>query len=248
MPTENRNDENTTGDRPTGSGDTYPYPNPGAESAELGYETTDVNARGVIVFLGGLFGFVLIFFYFCFLMGGVLNTALKKEDGPTNKWHEGNKMFAGAQDVMVGAARVKGKREDLKSNAAIEQQELSQMTQSYPQPQLQTDDGNQDTANLHAREDLLLEHYSTVPGEPGIRIPIERAMQLIAEKGLPVGPAAQTGQALAYDSQPVVTAPLTSGFARTGYELDTIEARQQKMDYGKADSQQHAELKPLNQK
>jgi hypothetical protein len=52
------------------------------------------------------------------------------------------------------------------------------------------DDGNQATADLHAREDLLLEHYSLVDGQPGtIRIPIERAMELIAQnaqRGLPV--------------------------------------------------------------
>ena len=33
---------------------------------------------------------------------------------------------------------------------------------------------------------------------------------------------------MAGEHAPVVTAPLTSGFARTGYELDTIEAREQK--------------------
>ena len=36
------------------------------------------------------------------------------------------------------------------------------MTQQFPTPRLQTDDGNQDMADLHAREDLLLENYSWV--------------------------------------------------------------------------------------
>jgi hypothetical protein len=31
-----------------------------------------------------------------------------------------------------------------------------------------------------------------------------------------------------------VQAPLTTGFARTGYELQTIEAREEKMSFGKA--------------
>ena len=235
MPT---SDNRSTGDHPPPAGDFINHPNPGADGAELGYETSDVNARGVVVFLGGLFGFVLIFFFFCFLMGGVLNSALEKEDGPTSKWHAQNDIFAGARANG-------GKREDLKSNAAIQQQELQKMTTAFPSPQLETDDGNQDTADLHAREDLLLEHYSTVAGQPGIRIPIERAMQLIAEKGLPTVAAVQTQQSLAGDAVPAVAAPLTSGFARTGYELDTIEARQQRMDYGKAESREHAELKPI---
>ena len=51
------------------------------------------------------------------------------------------------------------------------------MTTIFPTPRLDIDDGNQATADLHAREDLLLNHYSTVDGQPGtIRIPIERAM------------------------------------------------------------------------
>ncbi len=220
-------------------GDIVDYPSPGAESAKLGYETTDVNVSGVVVFLGGLFGFVLIFFVFCFLMGRVINEQLNKSDGPPNKWqmHATN---AGGSPEIPGH-----KREDLKSNAAMEQQELGMMSQTFPSPRLQMDDGNQDTADLHAKEDLLLDHYSSVDGQPGIRIPIDRAMELIAQKGLPVAPAAQSDQKLAYDYQPKVSAPLTSGFARTGYELDTIEARQQKMDYGKAESNAHAELHPI---
>ena len=41
-----------------------------------------------------------------------------------------------------------------------------------------------------------------------------------------------------------ITPPLTSGFARTSYELDVMEARAQKMSYGKASEAEHAELKP----
>jgi hypothetical protein len=223
MPTENQNASQN---------------NPGEESAKLGYEVTDVQAGGIVVFLGGLFGFVIIFFFFCFLMGRVINSELEKQDGKTDKWHKQNDIFAGA--LANG-----GKREDLKSNAAMEQQELGAMTRAFPGPQLQTDDGNDDTYKLHAREDLLLDHYSSMPGEP-LRIPIDRAMQLIASKGLPVSAAAQPAETLADDVQPVVTAPLTDGFARTGYELDQIEARKQRLEFGKAENgAEHAELKPV---
>jgi hypothetical protein len=79
-----------------------------------------------------------------------------------------------------------------------------------------------------------------------MRIPIDRAMQIIASKGLPVSPAAQPAEKLAMDEAPVVTAPLTDGFARTGYELDQIEARKQRLEFGKAESNaEHAELKPV---
>ncbi len=234
MPTNDRN--RGTGDHAPPIGDFIDHPNSGAESAKLGYETTDVNAGGVVVFLAGLFGFVLIFFGFCFLLGKVINTAFNKQDGPEDKWHQHAQIFAGAKDT--------GKREDMVSSTALGQQELGHMTLAFPGPRLQTDDGNQDTADLHAREDLLLDHYSSVQGQPN-RIPIERAMQLIVQRGLPVTAAAQASPMLADDRQPVVTAPLTSGFARTGYELDTIEARQQKLMYGKAEANTHAELKPI---
>ena len=55
----------------------------------------------------------------------------------------------------------------------MEQKELQQMTATFPPPRLDIDDGNQATADLHAREDLLLDHYSAVDGQGGtIRIPI----------------------------------------------------------------------------
>lgn len=234
----------TNNDKPEYSdrnnGDIVNYPSPGAESAKLGYETTDVNVGGVIVFLGGLFGFVLIFFAFCFLMGRVINEALNKQDGPTNKWHQVQAVNAGGSPQVKGA-----KRENLKDNASMQQQELQQMTTQFPSPRLDIDDSNQATADLHAREDLLLGYYSSTPGQPGIRIPIDRAMELVAEKGLPVAPASAMGQRLAFDQAPLIMHPLTSGFARTGYELDQIESREQKMAYSKAESSAHAELRPV---
>jgi hypothetical protein len=183
-----------------------------------GYETEDVNTKGIAVFLAGLFGTVVIFFFVCY-----------------GKW-----------TIEAGRAP-KGKGGDLTSNAAIEQQELQQMTTSFPQPRLDIDDGNQATADLHAREDLLLEHYSTVDGQPGtIRIPIERAMQLIAQGNrLPVANPAPASESVAYAAKPEVHAPLTTGFARTGYEQQALEAREQKMDFAKASAgAQHAELSP----
>jgi hypothetical protein len=229
------------GEYPSPKGDIINYPTPSEDSAKAGYEMTDVNAGGIVVFLGGLFGFVIIFFFFCFLMGRVINTGLEQsyaEDyGKTDKWHTQNNIFAGAKANN-------GKREDLKSNAAIEQQQLQKMTTAFPGPRLQTDDGNDDTASLHAREDLLLDHYSSVPGEP-LRIPIDRAMEIIAQQGLPVAQPSQSATQLAYDTKPVVTAPLTDGFARTGYELDQMEARRQRLEFGKAEGAEHAELKPV---
>jgi hypothetical protein len=211
-----------------------PTPGDHVNPEHPGYETTDVHVKGVAVFLAGLFGTVIIFFFFCYGMGKVINNTWEKQDGPATKWK-----------VEAGAVPPGGKRRDLTSNAQLQQEQLQQMTTVFPQPRLDIDDGNQATADLHAREDLLLEYYSTVDGQPGtIRIPIERAMQLIAERGLPVESQASTAQKpVAYAGKPDLRVPLTTGFARTGFELTTIEAREQKMNYGKAEAAAtHAEL------
>lgn len=197
-----------------------------------GYETTDVNVGGIVVFLAGLLGSVFLFFFICYALGKVINGQLQEADGRADKWHQ--------------ASAGNGKREDLASNPEMEQKELHQLTATFPEPRLDIDDGNQATADLHAREDLLLDHYSVSPAQgQAIRIPIERAMELIAQRGLPVfAPAAASTPLMVGDARPEVQAPLTTGFARTGYELDTIEAREQQLNYGKAESAAHAELTP----
>jgi hypothetical protein len=189
-----------------------------------GYETTDVHASGIAVFLAGLFGTVIIFFFVCYGMGILINNGLKAHDGAATKW------------TIAAGTVPSGKGANLASNPEIQQQQLQQITNNFPQPRLDIDDGNQATADLHAREDLLLENYSLVDGQPGtIRVPIERAMELIAQRGLPVATApANATDSVAYANKPEVKTPLTTGFARTGYELTTIEAREQKINFGKA--------------
>jgi hypothetical protein len=201
--------------------------NPGADSP--GYEVTDVNVKGIAVFLASLFAFVGVFFIFCFGMGKVINTAILKSDGPPNKWN------------MIGAQPT-GKRQDLTSNAVMEQNQLNQMVQRFPTPRLQTDDGNQEIAEMHAREDLLLNYYSWVDRSSGkVRIPIALAMQIIAKNGLPVAPEEQTVEPLmAGDRAPVVTVPLTDGFARTGYEQQYMETLEQQRMRGEKPGEQAA--------
>ena len=107
-----------------------------------GYEITDVNVNGVVVFLSGLMGFLVVFFVFCWVMGKVINGALVKSDGPADKWHQ------------TEESGVKG----LVSNPEFQQRRLQQLTTSFPEPRVDLDDGNQQIADIHAREDLLLVH------------------------------------------------------------------------------------------
>jgi hypothetical protein len=181
------------------------------ESENAGYEITDVNVNGIVVFLASLGAFVAVFFVFCFGMGKVINNALTKRDGPPNQWNQAN--------IPTGKLR------NMESNPAMQQQELKQLTQTFPTPRLQGDDGNQDTADLHAREDLLLDNYSWVDRSKGtVRIPIDRAMELIAQRGLPVAQQPQQNEPLMAGDSPIsVQVPLTDGFARTAYEQELRE-------------------------
>ena len=173
-------------------------------SVREGYEVTDANTGSISVFLVALFVSVGVFFVFCFVMGKVINSQMDQADGPVSKWNAPNQIAP---------------RKEIQSNPALQQQQLAKLTQQFPTPRLETDDGNQDLAELHDREDLLLNYYSWVD-QPGgtVRIPIERAMEIIAQQGLPVASQDQQQALMLGDSRPMVQMPLTDGFARTGYE------------------------------
>lgn len=171
----------------------------------LGYEATDVKITGILVFLVAMGIFVVVTAVTCYGIGKVINAHMNKEDGPNSKW---------TQTVDV---RQLG---NLPSSPAL-QNKMAEITQTFPTPRLQMDDGNQDIADLHARENILLNNYTWADeSKKQVRIPIERAMEIIAQKGLPVAPAVQLQPAMAGDSRPEVTAPLTDGFAPTTYEQE----------------------------
>lgn len=179
-----------------------------------GYEATDVKVSGIVVFIVSLSIFVVCAAVLSYGIGYAIFAHLAKEDtadyGPRSKW---------TKTVDV---RTLG---DLASNPQL-QNKIAQTTEQFPQPRLQVDDGNQEIADLHTKEDLLLENYSWVDKSQGkVRIPIERAMELIAQQGLPVAADAHLAPLMTGDAQQgVVTAPLTNGFTRTGYEHDLAEA------------------------
>ncbi len=200
----------------------FESPDPGKDAPEkvdasLGYEASDVGVTGIVVFLTALGIFVVVGGILCYGIGKVINARMNKEDGPNSKW---------TQTVDV---RQLG---NLPSSPEL-QNKIGEITQSFPTPRVQMDDGNQDVADMHAREDLLLDNYTWVDQSKGtVRIPIDRAMELIAQRGLPVAPAVTTQAPMAGDSTPTVTAPLTNGFARTAYEQEEAEQEAQKQGVG----------------
>ncbi len=194
MPTHN-------GDGPEGRRNEEPR-NAEIDASQL-YERTDVRVTGILVFMVAMAIFVAVTAFACYGIGKLLNADMNREDGPDNKWTK-------TVDIrQLG---------DMPSDPEM-QNKMAQITQNFPTPRLQLDDGNRDIADLHAREDILLDHYTWVDQPQGtVRIPIERAMEIIARAGLPVAPAAETQPPMTGDNRPVITMPLTNGFARTAFE------------------------------
>jgi hypothetical protein len=75
------------------------------------------------------------------------------------------------------------------------------LQKNFPTPQLETDERNQ-LDKIRLNEEQILSTYGYVDQRPGtVRIPIERAMDLIAQRGLPV-----RAQGMAMMSAPVQAA------------------------------------------
>jgi len=237
MPTHNPYDPNNP-NQPGGPGEPHDVESgdfmtlnqqPDPESRKAGYELTDANITDIAGFLVVMAASIAVVFVLAFGIGKLIYYGLNKQDGPANKWSQ-----------MAGV-----KPGNMESDPQIEQQQLQSLVKRFPTPRLETDDGNLDVADMHAREDIYLHHYTWVDqNKQTVRIPIELAMQLIAQKGLPV--ESQKGpqeQAMFGDKSTTVTAPLTNGFARTGPELQMIEARDQRLGIGPY-AETHAELHP----
>jgi hypothetical protein len=189
-------------------------PDPGHEpenhevDASAGYERSDASVTGIAVFLVSLLIFVGVIGLLCYGIGAWFNARMNREDGPNSKWTK-------TVDVrQLG---------NMPSSPEL-QNKIAEITQTFPTPRVQTDNGDQDIADLHAREDLLLNNYSWIDQSKGtVRIPIEQAMELIAQRGLPVAPAVNTQAPMTGDSIPTVTIPLTNGFARTSFEQEEAQ-------------------------
>ncbi len=179
--------------------------------ASVGYEQSDIRVTGIIVFLTSLGIFVVVSAVLCYGIGMLINGQMAKTDGPPTKWNKDRTVDTRGLGNLA--------------NSPALQNKFAQITQQFPTPRLQTDDGNQEIADLHSREDLLLNNYSWVDRSQGkVRIPIDRAIEVLAQRGLPVAAAVDQAPLMAGDTKPMVAVPLTNGFTRTGYEHDRAVA------------------------
>ena len=145
------------------------------EHEEVAYEREDLSPRGIFAFLGGL-GLVLVLVYFVVKgMDAYLDAYQKQHQPPLNP--------------LVSQTETDSRKV---SNADIAR---------FPQPRLETNE-RLEINDFRLQEEKKLNSYDWIDQKSGIaRIPIERAMQLLAQRGLPTRP-----QAGAVPPSPVNTA------------------------------------------
>lgn len=195
--------------KPDHEGSHGSHPHGEQVDTSVGFEQSDVKITGILVFLVSLFVFVGVTGVLCYGIGKAMNTYMNREDGPNNKWTK-------TVDIrQLG---------NLPNNPEM-QNKVAELMQQFPTPRVQADDGNQDVADLHARENLLLENYTWVDAAHSrVRIPIDRAMELMAKNGIAVAPPSQLQAPMTGDDRPTVKEPLTDGFAPTAFEQQEAQA------------------------
>jgi hypothetical protein len=145
------------------------------EHDEVAYEREDLSPRRIFSFLVGL-GLVLVLVYFVVKgMDGYLDAYEKQHQPPLNP---------------------------LVSQTENDSRKVSKADIArFPQPRLETNE-RLEINDFRLKEEKTLNTYDWIDQNSGIaRIPIERAMQLLAQRGLPTRP-----QAGAVPPSPVNTA------------------------------------------
>ncbi len=130
-------------------------------SGNSGYEHSDIGVRGVLYFLAGLLVALLLAYFIVDGLYSYLDKRMEKQQAAVNP---------------------------LVSNAPADTRHVtnSYPEGSFPAPRLETDERGQ-LNDIRLKEEQTLNSYGYIDKNAGtIRIPIERAMDLIAQRGLPV--------------------------------------------------------------
>jgi hypothetical protein len=134
------------------------------EHDEVAYEREDLKPRGIFAFLIGLALFGVLIHFALKGMYGYLDAYQKQHQPPLNP--------------LVSQTENDSRKV---SNADIAR---------FPQPRLETNE-RVEINDFRLQEEKTLNSYGWIDQKAGIaRIPIDRAMQLLAQRGLPTRPQA----------------------------------------------------------
>src|SRR6266852_8571123 len=131
-------------------------------SAHGEFEREDLSAKGVFSFLIGLAAVCVLFFFILRELYAYLDAYQKAHQPPQNplvKTTEADTRMVGPEDIT-----------------------------KFPQPRLEKDE-RLEINDFRLEEEKMLNSYGWVDEKAGmVHIPIERAMQLVAQRGLPTRP------------------------------------------------------------
>lgn len=159
-----------------------------------GHEESDINVKAIFGFavfllIGGIVAHVGLWGMYLFLD----RAAERRDEGvatPVQVQMEAQKPQAtekkSAQSGQVGLKQAETSKEV-----------LQRLQAQFPAPRLQ-DDGIRDMNMMRASEDKLLNGYTWIDKNSGaVRIPVSRAMEVLAERGLPAVAGETSGKAAA---------------------------------------------------
>jgi hypothetical protein len=155
------------------SNETHPANSPG----NGGYERSDIGTRGVLYFLAGLAVAGLLAYFVVVGLYSYLEKRSEVEQAPVNPL------------VTNAPADTRHIPKDYPQGA-------------FPNPKLEEDERGQVT-DIRLKEEQTLSTYDYIDKNAGtVRIPIDRAMDLVAQRGLPVRAQAVSAEAPAAHSKP----------------------------------------------
>jgi hypothetical protein len=156
--------------------------NPATSTDDVGYEHQDIGAAGVLYFLLGLAVAGLLVYFIVDGLYHFLDRRSAAEQAPINP--------------LVTNAPTDTRHIPKEYNGDYEKY----LKENFPAPQLEVDERGQ-LNGIRLKEEETLSTYDWIDKSAGtVRIPIDRAMDLIAQRGLPV--RQQAGSAAAPAATP----------------------------------------------
>jgi hypothetical protein len=147
-----------------------------------GYERRDIGVSGVLYFLLGLLVTGVLVYFVVAVLYSYLEKRSNAEQDPVNPL------------VTNAPADTRHISNDYPQNA-------------FPSPKLEEDERGQ-LNGIRLQEEQTLSTYDYIDKNAGtVRIPIDRAMDLIAQRGLPVRAQSASGEAPAAQSNPAPQEP-----------------------------------------
>jgi hypothetical protein len=150
--------------------------NHGQQQGNGGYERQDLGAAGVLYFLAGLAVAGLLVY---FVVNGLFSLLQSRSQ---------------SQQPAVNPLVTEVPRDTRKLPAEYNGNYEEYLKKNFPAPQLEINERSQ-LNDIRLKEEQTLSTYGYIDEKAGsVRIPIDRAMDLIAQRGLPVRAQASSSQ------------------------------------------------------